>query len=66
MADLAGQATDAVRPPPHKGAQPEAPCRLPRLVVTGFAIQAMPRGRTEEVSGRADPLLAAAVCRVRW
>jgi polyether ionophore transport system permease protein len=36
------------------------------LIATGFAIQAVLRMRTEETSGRLEPLLAAALSRPRW
>jgi len=36
------------------------------LIGTGFAIQAVLRMRTEETSGRLEPLLATALARPRW
>ncbi|HKH18594.1 MAG TPA: ABC transporter permease [Solirubrobacteraceae bacterium] len=36
------------------------------LIGTGFAIQAVLRMRSEETSGRLEPLLAAALARPRW
>jgi ABC-2 type transport system permease protein len=36
------------------------------LFATGFAIQSALRMRGEETSGRAEPVLAAALSRVRW
>ncbi len=36
------------------------------LAVAGYAVQALLRTRTEEASGRLEPVLAAAVSRPRW
>nr|WP_257018998.1 hypothetical protein [Streptomyces sp. TLI_235] len=36
------------------------------MVVAGYAVQAVLRLRTEETSGRAEPVLATAVSRLRW
>lgn len=36
------------------------------LIAAGYAVQATLRLRTEETSGRAEPLLATAVSRTRW
>lgn len=36
------------------------------IVVSAFAVAAVLRARTEETSGRAEPVLAAATSRIRW